>query len=56
MLGLLKELTAEERNNECVKFGLNVRKALATGNYGRFFKLYKMAPKMCGYLMEVFID
>jgi hypothetical protein len=33
-----------------------VRKALAQGNYGRFFKLYKNSPNMGMHLMDVFIE
>jgi len=33
-----------------------VRKALASGNYGRFFKLFRVAPNMGPFLMDIFID
>lgn len=41
---------------EPIQHALKVRKALASGNFGRFFKLYTSAPNMGGYLMDVFID
>lgn len=37
---LMKALTEEQKKEECIEHALNVRKALAQGNYGRFFKLY----------------
>lgn len=33
-----------------------MRKALASGNYGRFFKLYRDAHNMGGYLIDVFVN
>jgi hypothetical protein len=33
-----------------------VRKALAEGNYGRFFKLFRTAPNLGAFLMEIFLD
>jgi hypothetical protein len=53
---IMKGLTEEENKTEEVKHALQVRKSLAQGNYGRFFKLYRDAPHMGGYLMDVFID
>lgn len=55
-LKMLKALTFEEKMCEPIQHALNVRKALASGNFGRFFKLYRNAPNMGGYLMDVFID
>lgn len=33
-----------------------MRKSLSSGNYGRFFKLFRTAPNMGEYLMDIFID
>lgn len=33
-----------------------MRKALTSGNFGRFFKLYRDAPNMGGYMMDIFIE
>ena len=33
-----------------------MRKALAQGNYGRFFKLYRVAPNKGMSLIDVFVD
>ncbi|KAI9504958.1 SAC3/GANP/Nin1/mts3/eIF-3 p25 family-domain-containing protein [Coemansia spiralis] len=46
----------EEKQNAAVEHALNVRAAIATGNYHAFFKLYVNAPNMGGYLMDNFID
>lgn len=53
---LLKTLSFEEKMCEPVQHALNVRKSLSTGNFGRFFKLYRDAPNMSGYMMDIFID
>lgn len=55
-LRMMKKLTAEEKKDPCVTHALDVRKALAQGNYGRFFKLYQEAPNMGVHLINVFID
>lgn len=55
-LRILKHLTPEEKLEEPIKHALDVRKALETSNYGRFFKLYRMAPKHGPYLMEIFLS
>jgi len=56
VLRTLRQLTDDEKKQDCIIHALNVRKALATGNYGRFFKLYKDAPNMGQYLIGIFID
>ena len=56
VLRTLRQLTEEEKKEESIDHALKVRKALATGNYGRFFKLYQTAPNMGTYLMGIFID
>lgn len=53
---VMKTLTKEETSYEGVHHALEVRKSLALGNYGRFFKLYRIAPNMSPYLMDIFID
>jgi hypothetical protein len=53
---VMSQLTSEEKQEPCIAHALEVRKALASGNYGRFFKLYLSAPNMGTYLMEIFID
>ncbi|KAI8975109.1 SAC3/GANP/Nin1/mts3/eIF-3 p25 family-domain-containing protein [Mycotypha africana] len=45
-----------EEQSDCVQHALMVRSALAKGNYYQFFKLYKSAPNMGGYLLDQFVD
>jgi len=53
---VLVEVTAQGKAiDKCVEHALNVRKAVALGNYHAFFKLYSEAPNMGGYLMDLFI-
>lgn len=50
------ELTDEQRQSDEVQHALQVRSALATSNYHRFFKLYQTAPNMGGFLMDQFVE
>ena len=53
---LLKTIEPAQSEAESVKHALKVRKALGTGNYARFFKLYRDTKDSGKYLIEVFID
>lgn len=52
----LADLTPAERVDPAVKHALDVRSALALGNYHRFFQLYLDTPNMGAYLMDMFVD
>lgn len=55
MNDLLANLTQTDKSNPSVQHALEVRNALATSNYHKFFKLYLEAPSMGGYLMDSFV-
>ncbi|KAJ5143021.1 uncharacterized protein N7515_001808 [Penicillium bovifimosum] len=52
----LADVTAEDKKDLAVQHALNVRSALALGNYHRFFQLYLDTPNMGAYLMDMFVD
>ncbi|KAJ5503172.1 hypothetical protein N7463_006046 [Penicillium fimorum] len=52
----LADVTAEDKKDQAVKHALDVRSALALGNYHRFFQLYLDTPNMGAYLMDMFVD
>ncbi|KAI0103639.1 SAC3/GANP/Nin1/mts3/eIF-3 p25 family-domain-containing protein [Nemania sp. FL0031] len=51
----IADLTTAEKEEPAVKHALNVRSALALGNYHKFFQLYLDVPNMGAYLMDMFI-
>ncbi|KAI0200025.1 SAC3/GANP/Nin1/mts3/eIF-3 p25 family-domain-containing protein [Astrocystis sublimbata] len=51
----IADLTSAEKEEPAVKHALNVRSALALGNYHKFFQLYLDVPNMGAYLMDMFI-
>ncbi|KAE8144770.1 SAC3/GANP/Nin1/mts3/eIF-3 p25 family-domain-containing protein [Aspergillus avenaceus] len=52
----LADLTPADKRDLAVKHALDVRSALALGNYHRFFQLYLDTPNMGAYLMDMFVD
>ena len=51
----IADLTTAEKTERPIKHALDVRSALALGNYHRFFQLYMDTPNMGAYLMDMFI-
>ncbi|KAA8650092.1 hypothetical protein EYZ11_001325 [Aspergillus tanneri] len=52
----LADLTPADKRDSAVKHALDVRSAIALGNYHRFFQLYLDTPNMGAYLMDMFVD
>ncbi|KAL5601089.1 hypothetical protein BROUX41_005916 [Berkeleyomyces rouxiae] len=48
-------LTPQDKLTVPIKHALEVRTALALGNYHKFFQLYLDTPGMGGYLMDMFV-
>lgn len=55
MNDVLADLTPTEKKDEAVRHALDVRSALALGNYHQFFRLYLETPNMGAYLMDMFV-
>ncbi|KAF2091665.1 SAC3/GANP domain protein [Saccharata proteae CBS 121410] len=55
MNDVLADLTPADKKQPAVKHALDVRSALALGNYHRFFRLYLDTPNMGAYLMDMFV-
>ncbi|KHJ96091.1 SAC3/GANP family protein [Oesophagostomum dentatum] len=53
---LLKGLPDSMRSDECVSFASKVRRAVSLGNFPTLFRLFKNAPKMCPFLMDLFVE
>jgi hypothetical protein len=51
----IADLTPTDKEAEPIKHALQVRSALALGNYHRFFQLYLSTPHMGAYLMDMFV-
>jgi SAC3 family protein LENG8/THP3 len=56
MINVLSELTPADKKEEAIKHALDVRSALALGNYHKFFQLYLKVPNMGAYLMDMFVE
>jgi len=56
MNDVLADLTPADKRKPGVKHALQVRSALASGNYHRFFRLYLETPFMGGYLLDMIIQ
>ncbi|KAI0159174.1 SAC3/GANP/Nin1/mts3/eIF-3 p25 family-domain-containing protein [Pestalotiopsis sp. NC0098] len=51
----IADLTAADKEKPAIKHALNVRSALALGNFHKFFQLYLDTPNMGAYLMDMFV-
>ncbi|KAI8591593.1 SAC3/GANP/Nin1/mts3/eIF-3 p25 family-domain-containing protein [Geranomyces variabilis] len=56
LINQISELSDAAKAGECVQHALNVRTAVATGDYHRLFELYHDAPKMSSYMMDQFLE
>jgi len=56
MNDVLSDLTPADKTEDAIKHALDVRSALALGNYHKFFQLYLAVPNMGAYLMDKFIE
>lgn len=52
----MADLTTAEKEEKPIKHALQVRSALALGNYHKFFQLYLDTPNMGAYLMDMFVS
>ena len=52
----IADLTATDKEALPIKHALQVRSALASGNYHRFFQLYMDTPNMGAYLLDMFVE
>jgi hypothetical protein len=52
---ILTDLTPAEKKDPAIKHALDVRSAVALGNYHRLFQLYHDTPNMGAYLMDMFV-
>lgn len=52
----LANLNPKVRQDPTVKHALALRSAWALSDYHKFFKLYRCAPSMASYLMDMFLE
>ncbi|KAJ1286116.1 hypothetical protein BS78_03G328200 [Paspalum vaginatum] len=56
LLSSMASLPKEAKKDAAVKHALEVHSAVSSGNYVLFFKLYKMAPNLNSYLMDLYVE
>uniref|UniRef100_A0A915HMJ2 SAC3/GANP/THP3 conserved domain-containing protein n=1 Tax=Romanomermis culicivorax TaxID=13658 RepID=A0A915HMJ2_ROMCU len=57
IISTLAGLNDEYFKDVCVKFATQIRLAWFLGDYSKLFRLYRRGPpRMCVYLMELFLD
>ncbi|CDY44640.1 hypothetical protein Bca4012_029026 [Brassica carinata] len=56
LLSSMSRLSKEAKKDEAVRHALSVRGAVTSGNYVMFFRLYKTAPNMNSFLMDLYVE
>ncbi|CAL5365737.1 unnamed protein product [Camellia sinensis] len=56
LVSAMSRLSVETKKDEAVKHALAVRAAVTSGNYVRFFRLYKTAPNLNTCLMDLYVE
>ncbi|XP_074648010.1 leukocyte receptor cluster member 8 homolog [Tubulanus polymorphus] len=56
MITVLRSLSESDHEDICIAHALALRSAWQLSNYHKFFKLYTIAPKMSGFLVDWFVD
>ncbi|KAK4406156.1 SAC3 family protein A [Sesamum angolense] len=56
LLSAMSRLSANARKDKAVKHALSVRSAVTSGNYVTFFRLYKTAPNLNTFLMDLYVE
>ncbi|CAF2094739.1 unnamed protein product [Brassica rapa] len=56
LLSSMSRLSKEAKKDEAVRHALSVRAAVTSGNYVMFFRLYKTAPNMNSFLMDLYVE
>ena len=55
MVTELSTIRKEEREDPLVDFAIKLRSAWQIGNFVQIFRLYEVAPRFSGYLIEKFL-
>ncbi|XP_011091492.1 SAC3 family protein A isoform X1 [Sesamum indicum] len=56
LLSAMSRLSANAKKDKAVKHALSVRSAVTSGNYVTFFRLYKTAPNLNTFLMDLYVE
>ncbi|WOK95527.1 SAC3 family protein A isoform X1 [Canna indica] len=56
LLSSMRSLSAEAKGDEAVKHALDVHTAVSSGNYILFFRLYKSAPNLNTFFMDLYAE
>ncbi|XP_073017293.1 SAC3 family protein A [Primulina eburnea] len=56
ILSAMSRLSADARKDVAVKHALSVHAAVTSGNYVTFFRLYKTAPNISTFFMDLYVE
>eukprot|EP00250_Pteridium_aquilinum_P020939 c24992_g1_i2 orf=676-3387(-) len=56
LLSSMARLSVNDKEDPAIKHALAVRAAVAAGNYTTFFRLYRAAPNLGTYLMDLYVE